>query len=282
MRARSPSSASAAAATTASASSSPDAIRNRAFCRSKCSSISRKFSRCGPAITGLPKIAGSRMLCPPRSASVPPMNTTRLARNNPLNSPIESSSSTSAHRSSIADRRVHRSPAAASFPATRSNRSGFRGARINRHPANRFWASMTKSSSSICSSAEVLAAIQIGPSAARNSSICGANPPAGAAKSYFRFPPTATNPGAAPAAINRRRISSDCTRIRSHKRSTHRNRPDAARYRGSARSEIRPFTITSPHSTRFASRNRFGQISVSRITTTLGRRCRSTRRTAQT
>ena len=40
--------------------------------------------------------------------------------------------------------------------------------------------------------------------------------------------------------------------------------------------------MISPQPIRFASRNRFGQISVSRTTTTVGRKCRSTRRTHQT
>jgi hypothetical protein len=41
-------------------------------------------------------------------------------------------------------------------------------------------------------------------------------------------------------------------------------------------------TIANPHPIRFASRNRLGQISVSRMTTTDGRRRRNTRRTHHT
>ena len=49
---------------------------------------------CGPTITGFAKNAGSRMLWPPRCASVPPMKTTSAAPNRPLSSPMVSSSST--------------------------------------------------------------------------------------------------------------------------------------------------------------------------------------------
>src|SRR5262249_39654826 len=45
-----------------------------------CCSISRKFSMCGPTITGLPAPAGSRMLWPPEGTRLPPTNTTVAKR----------------------------------------------------------------------------------------------------------------------------------------------------------------------------------------------------------
>ena len=54
--------------------------------------MAEKFSRCGPEIIARPQAAGSSRLCPPRRASVPPMNTTSASGNRLASSPIESSS----------------------------------------------------------------------------------------------------------------------------------------------------------------------------------------------
>ena len=70
------------------------AISTHAPAARNSSAMAWKFSMCGPAITGLAKNAGSRILCPPRRASVPPMKTTSATENRPLNSPMVSSSST--------------------------------------------------------------------------------------------------------------------------------------------------------------------------------------------
>ena len=76
---------------------------------------------CGPQITGLAKNAGSRILWPPRAASVPPMNTTSAREKQAASSPMESSSRHAGQlRAGLAasERRTKRMPAAASLAAT--------------------------------------------------------------------------------------------------------------------------------------------------------------------
>ena len=90
---------------------------------------------CGPAITGREKNAGSRMLWPPRLASVPPMNTTSASGNKPLNSPMVSTNKThgSGTRSPAVkyERRMNIRRRTTNLFATMSNRSGLRGTSIN-------------------------------------------------------------------------------------------------------------------------------------------------------
>ena len=211
---------------TAPPSCPASSIRSSAPALSNSAAISAKFSMCGPTITGRPKYAGSRMLCPPRCASVPPMKTTSARSNSAASSPIESSNSTFPDPFSRL-RRTKETPARASFSAAASKRSGRLGARINSSPA-RFSAensAITASSSSGSPAAIggiVLAAIQTlsGCKRSRNAAISAATPAAGGVKSYFRFPPTLTRSGGAPAATYRRPSSSVCTRIWSGQRST--------------------------------------------------------------
>ena len=85
---------------------------------------------------GFAKYAGSRILWPPRRASVPPMNTTSARSNSAASSPMESSSKHSGQRERLRGScgATKFTPARFSFSATMSNRSGLRGARISRSP----------------------------------------------------------------------------------------------------------------------------------------------------
>ena len=179
----------------------------------------------GPTMTGLPKMAGSRILWPPRVASVPPIKTTFASAKSELSSPMESSSRMSAAGSVMEVRRVKRSPDSVSLRAVSSNRSGLRGAMMSRQPERVFWAAITKSSSAMSSSADVLAAIHRGcPLPARMNCRTGESGAiADGAKSYFRLPPVAVIEGDAPAATNRCDIWSDWVMMRSHKPSTSEN-----------------------------------------------------------
>ena len=100
-------------------------------------------------MTGFAKYAGSRILWPPRRASVPPMNTTSARSNSAASSPIESSSSTPGSDQRRWDSELRRQrkgqiPARFSFSATTSNRSGRRGARISSRPGRDFAANALK------------------------------------------------------------------------------------------------------------------------------------------
>ena len=196
--------------------------------------ISGKFSMCGPVKIGRAKNAGSRMLCPPRFASDPPMNTTLSSRNKPASSPIESSNSTPGNPQNSPltgnwERRTNRIPFVWSFPATTSNRSGFRGTRINSRFGCSFdnWlkASMTASSSSMSPATAggmVLAAIQTEPGRAssRKPSISAGIAASRGWKSYLRFPLSITRSGGAPRAMYRSRLTALCARIRLGRLST--------------------------------------------------------------
>ena len=119
----------------ASGSSAAVRISTHAPAARKSSAMARKFSMCGPITTGFENSAGSRILWPPRSTSVPPMKTTSATENRPLSSPMVSRSSTpgssSVSPSCRFDRRRCRTPAAASLAAVSSNAAGLRGARIS-------------------------------------------------------------------------------------------------------------------------------------------------------
>ena len=90
--------------------------------------------------------------------------------------------------------------------------------------------------------------------------------------SYFWLPPTFTRSTGAPLWPDNAGASVRPGRAR-HRASAARCRKTIFAFGSGSRSgpEIRPFTITrKAHPARFASRNRFGQISVSRMTTSDG------------
>ncbi len=242
---------------------------------------------CGPVITGLPKCAGSRMLCPPACTSVPPMKTTSASENSPLNSPMVSSSSTpgsaSVSPSCNFDRR--RCGVPASLAAVSSNVAGLRGARMSSNRGCRSASSRNAVSAASSSlGGMVLAATQICRGAIRSISIgTGESGAAGrASKSYLKLPAVRTRSAGAPMARNRSRISSDWARMASTQGRTAPNSQPRRRYRGNPRSEMRPLTRSSAAQVRLVSRNRLGQISVSAMTTTEGFSARKTRLTTNT
>ena len=143
---------------------------------------------------GLPKIAGSRILCPPRSASVPPMNTTCRVREQPAEFAdgieqqdigVVGRSARCAAPSAIRDPSRRR--------ATLSKRSGLRGATIKRQPGScalrrndEILFGKTVVGRSAGGNPERPVAIRLDEFERRR--ICDA----AGAKSYFRLPPTST------------------------------------------------------------------------------------------
>ena len=207
------------------------------------------------------------------------MNTTSASGNNPASSPIVSSSRT--HGSEVSSfplvRRPKSMPASSNLEATRLNRSGLRGARINKRPGfstrNCPKAAITASSSSISAALAagmVLAAIttQAGRAEMSASSRIGFT---GEPASYFKFPKLRSCSAVAPSCRYRSRSFGLCAAMRSGSCNTALKTKRQRRYRGNAWSEIRPLTIAKAQLWRFTSRKSAGQISVSSTTAAAGR-----------
>jgi hypothetical protein len=161
------------------------------------------------------------------------MKTASATENRPLNSPMVSSRSTAGSGSvsepPSRERRRYGIPAASSFRAAVSKRSGFRGARISSRSGRRAascWNARIAASSSSTSPAEeggmVLAAIHTLPGRARSSKAGTGEPGAAAraAKSYLKLPPVWVRSGIASSARNRSRMASVCARMESAADST--------------------------------------------------------------
>jgi hypothetical protein len=277
--------------------SSSGPIRNRpqAPAARKSSAMAWKFSMCGPVITGLPNSAGSRMLWPPRARQRAAHEDHVRHGEQPLNSPMESSSSTRGRRHShcraptadVRDARANpacppppRSAPACAAPESASGRDA-RGA------SSRNAAITTSSSSHPRGGGRHGAGGDpdlLRPHAGEQRSCTGE--PSGIArgsKSYLKLPDTRT-------AVRRRaeREEALADLLRSapgrHRRRQHgaAKKPAPPAITDECLSEIRPLTSASAAPVRFVSRNRLGQISVSAITTIEGRSVRRTRRTAKT
>ena len=188
------------------------------------SAIAWKFSMCGPTITGLPNSAGSRILCPPRCRQRTAHEHAIRQAKQSASSPMESSSSTpgaSAPSPSwpSRDRRTYRMPAASSLPAT--DVESLRLARHQHQEDVLAYRATPRSPHRLHprrSSAIVLAAIHTFAGRTRSIQLHHGRSGSAArgAKSYFKFPPTATR-CRRPARGSAARISSVCARIDIHR-----------------------------------------------------------------